>query len=294
MKSLPPGYLLRFDGLRIPIYEINDFHTLVQFLGYGKYINRKFGNVYYRGQTSLYPQKNIEENKQLLYSCALTPSIYRTRNNEVLKRANLFYDRIKNIAKGVKCLCKMPTWKVTPLLQHYGFKTNWLDIVDNVWVALLFASHKFDSSYVNNQEIVNICKKENGYAYLFLITSDATREDLNNPGYFIGQSTTVVDLRKTLQSTYLRPHAQHALMLRKNNIDTSKDYSDLIIGIAKIPIPKTTDWLGRSGLLSVQSLFPSPYYDFGYRKLLEVVPKQIPDGSSKCYGSIQLISHDFF
>ena len=294
IKKSPDNYLLRFDDIRIPIYEINDFHTLVQFLGYGKYKNKNEGNVYYRGQASLYQSKTIEENNKLIHKCNLLPSLYRKREYGYFKNVNLFYEYVNNITKNIECLRDMPHWMVHPLLQHYGFKTNWLDVVDNVWVALWFASHDSSNSYINNQEIINIYKKETGYAYLFLITSDATQEDLINPGYFIGHKTTVVDLRKALPSTYLRPHAQHALMLRKKDIDSSKEYSYLIIGIAKIPIHKVTEWLGRSGLLSVQSLFPSPYYDFGYRKLLEQIPRQILPGSAKCYGSIQLISHDFF
>ena len=295
MKKGPSDFWQRSDGENIPIYEINDFHTLVQFLGYGKYINRNVGNVYYRGQASLYPIDSVKEAERILYKCNLIPSIYRPgKNGEKLTKINLFYEHIKNVATKIACLSEMPTWKLTPLLQHYGFKTNWLDVVDNVWIALWFASHEFNKSFINNQEIINICKSEDKYAYLLLITSDAITEDIIHPGYFIGQNTTVVDLRKALPSTYLRPHAQHALMLRKNDIDISKDYSDLIVGIAKIPIHKTTDWLGRSGLLSVQSLFPSPYYDFGYRKLLEEIPKRMRVGCSKCYGSIQLISHDFF
>lgn len=38
----------------VPVYEISSFHSLTQLIGFGKYMNRDCGNVYLRGQTSLY------------------------------------------------------------------------------------------------------------------------------------------------------------------------------------------------------------------------------------------------
>ena len=58
----------------IPVYEIHSFHSLTQFIGFGKYLNRESGNVYLRGQTSL-------------YNGSLTPSALRgNRNRKIFKR----------------------------------------------------------------------------------------------------------------------------------------------------------------------------------------------------------------
>ena len=80
-------------------------------------------------------------------------------------------------------------------------------------------------------------------------------------------------------------------MLRKTTIDHCKDYSNLIVGIAKIPVEVIWEWIGHSGLLSVQSLFPSPYYDSGYKKLLDKVKRN--SDIIETYGSIQYISSDY-
>lgn len=36
-------------GFSLPIYRISSYHTLVQYIGYAKYLNRNIGNVYLRG-----------------------------------------------------------------------------------------------------------------------------------------------------------------------------------------------------------------------------------------------------
>lgn len=41
-------------GLNLPVFNITSYHTLVQFVGYAKYLNRSVGNVYLRGQHKLY------------------------------------------------------------------------------------------------------------------------------------------------------------------------------------------------------------------------------------------------
>ena len=46
-------------------------------------------------------------------------------------------------------------------------------------------------------------------------------------GVYEGSETKLVDLRKVLPSYFLRPHAQHAYMLRKTE-NYPEDYSDLI------------------------------------------------------------------
>ena len=49
--------------------------------------------------------------------------------------------------------------------------------------------------------------------------------------------------------------------------DEDVDYSDLIVGIARIPVKIGLDWIGNNKLLSVGSLFPSAFFDYGYEEL---------------------------
>jgi hypothetical protein len=277
----------------IPVYEIHSFHSLTQFIGFGKYLNRMFGNVYLRGQTSLYEGK-------------LTPSALRPLKNaktdqqEPLNYAKRICEYKNNVSfslKDNKNFCNRERIIVEPLLQHYGIKTCWLDVVDNVWVALWFALHKTHSTIVDNREYVHFYEndvndvKEN--AYILLLGCDAVKASDDIPGIYRGTTSLVVDLRKAVPSYFLRPHAQHALMVCKTgHILQTVDYSDMVIAIAKISVSDGLHWIGQTGLLSVQSLFPPPYYDTGYASLLNEYHNRKNDiNFVKHFGSIQNISY---
>lgn len=290
------GEIIKADGTVVPIYRIDSFHTLTQFVGYAKFANRFEGNVYLRGQTTLYAGK-------------LIPSVFRpsggnTTVNYSVRFSN-YNKRKKDSLSATKAFTNVHNRAIEPLLQHYGIKTPWLDLVDNLWVALWFGLHKFDAIVIQDHEHVHITDTPlDQYAYLFLIVADAQQEATEQgehgtvkvPGVYSGKATDLVDLRKAVQSYYLRPHAQHALMLRKKQISERKsltqsdvDYSDFIVGIAKIPASIGLDWIGHSGLLSIQSLFPPTYFDHGYRRLLEHY--NVDPDAILSYGSIQFISY---
>lgn len=84
-----------------------------------------------------------------------------------------------------------------------------------------------------------------------------------------------VDLRKAIPSFYLRPHAQHALVVRKRD-DGEKshdaDYYDMAsqaIGILRVRVDVANQWLDNGDLASKGNLFPSPSVDQGYNSLLK-------------------------
>lgn len=107
-------------------------------------------------------------------------------------------------------------------------------------------------------------------------------------GVYKGENTTLVDLRKATPSYFLRPHAQHAYMIRKNE-EFPGDYSDLIVGIAKIPTSVGFEWLGTNEFLSLSSLFPASYFDSGYKILLKHYPEE-DQGTINQFGSIQILT----
>ena len=181
-----------------------------------------------------------------------------------------------------------PREVLEPMLQHYGIKTNWLDLVDNMWVALWFASHRVHSKIIQSREYLYFTESNSEFAYIYLMATDAIKIDDGNKGMYCGKDTYVVDLRKVLPSYFLRPHVQHAIMLRKND-KISNDYTDLIVGIAKIPMEKVKRWIGNSELMTTNSLFPSAYFDDGFTILLRDMPLEA-NGVVKQFGSIQIIS----
>lgn len=83
-------------------------------------------------------------------------------------------------------------------------------------------------------------------------------------------------MRQALPSTFLRPHAQHGLVIRRkvHNCDIQKnaeayDLAPAIVGIIRIRIDRVKEWIGTGKLLTQSSLFPPPAYDYGYDLLLE-------------------------
>ena len=77
-------------------------------------------------------------------------------------------------------------------------------------------------------------------------------------------------------------------MLKKKG-EAESDYSDLIIGIAKIPTELGFKWIGTSEFLSVSTLFPAAYFDSGYKILLKKYPED-EQGTINQYGSIQILT----
>lgn len=260
-------------GKTVKVYTIKSVHDLTQFIGYGKYMNNHGHNVLLRGQTGL-------------YEGALIPSLYRGRTN-VNSFTENYGRRINSLKREVRSFKQYDRLVLEPLLQHYGIKTPYLDLVDNVWVALWFALHQAKTKIINAHEYVYYYNNENDYAYILLIATDAIQIS-DKSGVYLGTETTLIDLRKALPSYFLRPHAQHAYMLRKKECSPD-DYSDLIIGVARIPIDIGLKWLGNNDFLTVSSLFPAAYFDSGYAVLLKNYPEE-DAGLVNHYGSIQIIT----
>ena len=260
-------------GETLKVYHINTVHDLVQFIGFGKYKNNKVGNVYFRGQTSL-------------YGGTMVPSLYRgrTRYDQITYKYN---ERINRIIKTKRIFSQYNRVVFEPLIQHYGVKTPYIDLVDNIWVALWFALHQAKSVAINSHEYTYYYESTENYAYIILMAADATNET-DQFGVYAGTDSTLVDLRKATPSYFLRPHAQHAYMIRKNE-KCPHDYTDLIVGIAKIPTCIGIKWLGTNEFLSLSSLFPAAYFDSGYHILLKSYPEE-EQGTINQYGSIQILT----
>jgi len=266
-------------GNEVPIFTIKDMRDLIQFVGYCKYTNADGYNVFMRGQNDLYKGKMI-------------PTLYRDKTN-LTKTGSEFRKRLNQSIKQLQILKNYDKRIVEPMIQHYGIKTTNIDLVDNVWVALWFGLHTAKSVITGGRENVYYSVSDKRYAYLIMMATDALYE--KERGIYYGEKTRLVDLRKAVPSYFVRTHAQHALMIKKKEQDLKNitendvDYSDLIVGIAKIPVHIGLDWIGNNKLLSVGNLFPSAYFDYGYRKMMEQYP--LYDKSSSInWGTIQLIN----
>lgn len=247
------------------VFHVRDPHALVQAAGYLKFKNGSGHGegVYFRGETKLHG--------------SLSPTLFRGVSTQAgqAKRINLLTKAIEEIRKGSNIFSSFPEAAHEALLQHYGFRTSWIDLVDNVWVALWFACHRARASGRLSEylhfEIRSPHKEPNGHAYILLVAADHGKNTYQSAGVHVGKNTELIDLRVTAPSIFLRPHAQHGLLfrVRGGNVMRPIDYGSQIRGILRIALPDALAWLGSGQMLGVHALFPPPYYDYGYNLLLD-------------------------
>lgn len=110
--------------------------------------------------------------------------------------------------------------------------------------------------------------KDSMYQYLLLIAASKS-ETVSDNGISIGDDTISVDLRSTLPSTFLRPHAQHGWTIKRKSPDNEHglDMANNVVGILRIRVCDVFNWIGNGELLSQESLFPNPHFDQGYTDL---------------------------
>lgn len=274
------------SGNTVPIFEVFSVYGFNRLVGYLKYINRTFANVYSRGQCELYD--------------SLIPSLYRGKENLQIenRKIEIIVNRFMSDSKmidslGLDVIDKVrSSYRIEGALQHYGATTTFLDVVDNHWIALWMGLNKYEvkvqidkyAKYVErtipliekNSGDEVLCDKEEWekriYQYILLVAVPfpecQTIDGINDTKDIIE-----IDLRKSLPSIFLRPHAQHGLVIKKNVQKETKsaidyDLSTNVVAIIKIRIDRAKQWIGNGELLTQDNLIPPPGYDPGYDLLL--------------------------
>jgi hypothetical protein len=276
------AYLEAVPSIGYNVYHVTKPYVLIQAAGYLKHVRALIHkqSVYFRGQSQLYP--------------TLPPTLYRGVKHDKtrVKRDTAMKHFLEGIRKEKQVLRAVGEPVQEPILQHYGFRTSWLDVVDNVWVALWFACHDTHafgthSEYLHfERRILRHTKPKCRYAFILLIESAATPDVEAGPGCFKDDTSATIDLRVAAPSQFVRPHAQHGLVAKALNKGRKGpiDFSSLLAGIIRIDLADALEWLGSGDLLNVHALFPPPPYDAGYQEILNKI--SIHD---KVLGAIQHI-----
>ena len=252
------------------VFHVNTPHALTRAAGHLKYNSGRDGyRILFRGQDRIYD--------------GLSPSLYRNlKRQEALCAANHNIDAAMkdlvckaSLGHGGGDVSNVPDYAREGLLQHYGLKTRWLDLVDNIWVALWFACYQMKISDYKKQ-FAHFEKRDagievSGYSYILLIRAGSATASAECPGLFEGTSDSLLDLRVATPSLFLRPHAQHALVFRVKDAGGSitYDYRDSIAGVIRVRLSDALSWLGHGGFIGCHAFFPPPFYDIGYRHLLD-------------------------
>ena len=266
-------------GKDVPIFEADTMHGLNQLLGKAKFINKDYGTVYYRGECSLHD--------------SLIPSILRNKRNvsAAIQQLNTLKNRFLQDSKLCNFI-KLSTEKnaknhqLEGMLQHYGVKTRYVDVVDNHWIALWMGNnqcmeYKIQEKYYHYEKreipiiecLQDSVKLDIDELYQYVLLIAMPHSNIHVSGITEHNDFILIDLRAALPSTFLRPHAQHGLVMRKVvHTDETIEKYDLateIVGIIRIRTDRVSRWLGNGSLLTQENLFPAPGYDTGYDVLLQ-------------------------
>lgn len=253
----------------IEVFHASSPHSLMQAAGYLKFTRAKLHRkgVFFRGQSSLYK--------------TLSPTLLRGTTDgpkAVARRAEL-NDLLTTIDDEKKALTAVPVVCREALLQHYGIRTTWLDVVDNVWVALWFACHvartsKAAREYLHFEKRFPRSLAKPEYCYVLLLESAYFTGMDGCPGRFCDELSETIDLRVAAPSHFIRPHAQHGVLVRRLSKKSGLpkcDFGAMLVGVIRVNLADALEWLGSASTLTSHSLFPPAYYDYGYRELLENV-----------------------
>lgn len=187
---------------------------------------------------------------QVEHHDAMLPGLFRlsTTDPNILREAErTLIDRIRR-SIPVKRFDRVD---LSALLQHYGFRTSWLDAVDNLFVAAWFATNRV---LTGSDSVIEVCAPSTPYGWLFLI---ATR-----PG---SKGLRHVDLRVDHHPLSSRPHVQHGISL--TGLDPGNcDLRGFIIATVRIPIQGYTT---AGALFESSFLFPGREADHTLRLLVK-------------------------
>jgi hypothetical protein len=267
------------------ILDIKDQHALIQAVGWLKFVGR--GTVLFRGHASDHGNVEpsglrgtgvhgyetlVDASRRLsdrLFGCSCSCGADGAR-----LPAHRCHERVTRGAS--KSAVLLPgAWRasVEPLLQHYGFSTRWVDAVDNVWIALWFGCHNQVTAGRHAYHSRRSVTQEGEGAHCYITVLNAGQLAAGQvPGYATNSAYHVIDLRYAVPSGYLRPHAQHGLLIRSASSPSSATYcrvTECTAATLRIRLVDALSWLGHGSLTSGHALFPPASRDEGYRRLLD-------------------------
>ena len=167
------------------------------------------------------------------------------------------------------------------VLQHYGVKTPWLDVVRSLHTAIWFATHTLDDDDPAHRPVERNMK-EHGWISLYVSCRAGQRQ------------LTVVDLWDAHSSQHVRPHAQQGLSLAMQS--DPKDIEDHCPvaacesdfnthRVARIRLPAQSErWRLCGHMFSSQFLFPAFAHDDTLRKLRRPAVRDILEEACMKHG----------
>ena len=236
-----------------PHLIITNPSILATFIGFLKFQSRKSnktGEVFFRGQTKNYKQ--------------IVPSILRGDDLDHINLLSIAYDELKTYTRSLFNASRFKEETIDNLFQQYGIRSKTLDLVDNIFVALWFATNTLERKGL----LFNFCESEEQFGWIYFMLVDGPQpqndQNQNDPGF-----NGYCDLRKFHSSLSARLHCQHGITYFRNNDGEwnfkNRCFDNLVI--AAVKFPNTKEFKLNVGLITKEFLFPEKKIDNTYQLL---------------------------
>lgn len=265
----------------VVILEVTDPITLNQVVAQWREVCG--GMTFFRGQLKLYDpyplsgafreNDKVPADVPLILKNFLSLTRKDERGWQLLDDLLVSDKPIREFNNGFK---DVPEYALEGLFQHYEGGTRWLDIVDNLQLALWMATRCYRDEKDRQGNSIRIVEQTQrmdettateAFIHLYLFAFNPAERVF--PGLLkTSGGSYLLDLREALPARFLRPHAQHSALLKSerwNGYDYTSDL-DVRFAILRIPEEVATGFFGGR-LLTVDAIFPTIERDLGFAQL---------------------------
>lgn len=230
---------------------------LATFMGYLKFQLRKTNSekeVFFRGQSKNYP--------------TIVPSLLRGEDLEKINKLSKACMELKRRTKELFSAKRFQNETISNLFQHYGIKSQTLDLVDNLYIAIWFATNSWEKT----QGFENLCtykQSKEDFGWIYFMNVEGPRQmnstEINYDEKFGGYC----DLRKYHSSLSARLHCQHGITYFRDKgkkwTNENREFDDLII--ATVKFPNSGEFRMNGTIFTKEFLFPNSEIDNTYKLL---------------------------
>lgn len=218
------------------------------------------------------------------------PSLFRNAEGHLLpedereKHWYAYQDALLKLRKKL-VRSKESRWRrpnIGAILQHYGIRTPWLDVVRNLHTAIWFATNELSMSTSSNPErIAKRSNEEHGWVSVYALTTSRSPDQLK-----------VNELLQDHSSRHFRPHAQQGLSIAMQQDSKAfpsgkQDFRDYRVGHVCFPNPwkqgNSTKWKLSGHMFTASFLFPDSKNDNSLKELEDAHASQLLRDVCQCH-----------
>lgn len=240
----------------VPWLDVSEPAVLANFVAFCKTSRRGRGrSVFLRGQRQRYP--------------TMVPSLFRLPSLGLRAQRwaayQDFLERLPALVHGTRFTKR----NFGAVLQHYGFRTPWLDVVDDLHTAIWFALNQRES--VGSECTYRSTTGAFGWVLVIAMPPGGHIQNLR-------EDHSSMNSRCNVQQGY-------SLAMQYDDVDephVEQDFITSVVGTVRIPNNKR--WQLRGFRSSESFFFPSPDHDNTYKQLLAPAVKALAESVERTHG----------